>query len=95
MTPDMKGRYWIECGRAFGFAGAEVESRMVPRTPDRLAHHEPLRQRAAIVCAYGTRREYLFALTHHDHWLAIEVAQQGFIFCKSVVFNARPEIGSR
>ena len=61
--------------RSYRFSCTEVESRVVPWTPDRLIHHQSLRQRTAVMCADGACREYLLALPHQNDRLIIEMAQ--------------------
>jgi hypothetical protein len=91
---DIEAGHRVKRGCSFSFAIAEVESRVVPWTPDRSIHHESIRQRTAIVRADGARCKYLLALANQDYGLAIEVAQQRLVFCKVVEFYARPEIES-
>jgi hypothetical protein len=63
VTKDIEARHGVQRGRAFRFARVEVESRVVPWTPDRPVRHQSLRQRTAVMCADGTRRrEDLLAL---------------------------------
>jgi hypothetical protein len=48
----------------------------MPRATDRLAHHDPLGERAAIVGAVGADGEDLLPPPHHEHRLAAAVPEE-------------------
>jgi hypothetical protein len=91
---DREAGHGIERRRAYGFAREEVESGMVPRTPDCPTDDQPLIQRTAVVAADGTGCKYLIALPHQHNRFTIIVAQDWLVLDKCLDCYARLEVGS-
>src|SRR6185369_9075012 len=59
---DSEARNGVQRGSTLGLAGAQAESRVVPRAPNGFAHDQPFRQRTAVMRADGAGGKYILAL---------------------------------
>jgi hypothetical protein len=71
----------VQRWRTSSDAGAQIETRVMPWTTDRMANYEAFRQRAAVMRAARCDREYIVATPYHENRLTVRVAdQRGTIF---------------
>jgi len=67
----------------------------MPGAPHRIAHDQPLGERATVVGAGGSDGEYLLASTGEQHGLSIGVTQERSAFTQLGYENALFQIRSR
>jgi hypothetical protein len=91
---DIKAGDGVERRGSCGFARTEIESCVVPRTSDRVTHHEAFRKRSAIMGTHSACREEFIAAPDKDNGFAIEVAQQRFVLGEFIEFHSAAEIWS-
>jgi hypothetical protein len=77
---DSEARNGVQRGSTLGLAGAQAESRVVPRAPNGFAHDQPFRQRTAVMRADGAGGKYILALPHQHDCFIVNVAQKRHVF---------------
>src|SRR5581483_11417578 len=92
---DSPAGYWIERGGADRFARPQAETRVMPWTAHRIADHQALAERAAVVRTGRADREVLIAATRHEHRLASDVASLHRAIREVRRRNSHRQVGSR
>src|SRR5207344_2776141 len=73
---DLPDRDRTERRRPCGFAGAQVETGVMPGTTDALAGHEAFGERPVVVAAMRADRKDLRTRTHQQDFVVADVAEQ-------------------
>jgi hypothetical protein len=84
----------LNAGGAQRFAGAQVETGVVPRTAHSIANHEAIHERAMVMRALRAHRKHFRAATHEQHFLVSDVAGELAPFGKLRGRDARLRIGA-
>jgi len=92
-SDDLEAGQIAERGAAGGFARAQIEAGVVPRTADGALDDEPFRQRPAVVRAGRPDREQIRPALDEDHGLSVRVAEQRNAVRQALDGDARDEVG--
>ena len=74
---DFPDRNRTDRRRPGGLASAQIETGVMPGTPDALAGHDALGERPVVMAAMRADREDFRAGTHQHDFIVADVAQQG------------------
>ncbi len=77
-----------------GFAGPQVEARVMPRTAHRVVDNEPFDEGTAVVGAKGADREYFGSPARQQHRLFADMADELAAICEFGDRNSPRQIGA-